>query len=180
MTVTSVRINLVLAAALLVTLAGVAAAADQPALRAVLQSAKERKPAPDFALQDASGKTVKLKNYRGKVVLLDFWATWCTGCKKEIPWFSEFQKTYGTKRFAVVGVSMDEGGWNVVKSFLAETRVPYRMLLGDDATAKGYGITNLPDTFLIDRNGKVAAAYTAGLVDKDDVESNIKALLSKH
>ena len=173
------RIRHVRAAALLLTLAGVAAAADQPNVRAALRPLKERKPAPDFVLQDSSGKTVKLKDYRGKVILLDFWATWCHGCKEEIPWFSEFQKAYGKKGLAVVGVSMDGDGWKVVKPFLAETHVPYRMLLGDDATAKQYGIETLPDTFLIDQHGKVAAAYVAGMVDKDDVEANIKAILSK-
>src|SRR5262245_20265417 len=80
--------------ALLLALAGATAVADPPAVRAALQSAKERQPAPDFALQDASGTTVSLKDYRGKVVLLDFWATWCHGCKQEIPWFSEFQTKY--------------------------------------------------------------------------------------
>lgn len=173
------RINPMRAAALLLVLAGVAAAADQPNIRAALQPAKDRKPAPNFVLQDSSGKTVKLKDYRGKVILLDFWATWCHGCKEEIPWFSDFQKTYGKKGLAVVGVSMDEDGWKVVKPFLAETHVPYRMLLGDDATAKRYGIENLPDTFLIDQHGKVAAAYVAGMVDKENVEANIKAILSK-
>jgi peroxiredoxin len=162
---------------LLLAMAGIAAAGDQPFVRAALQPATERKPAPDFVLKDSSGKTVKLKNYRGKVLLLDFWATWCHGCKEEIPWFSEFEKVYGKKGLVVVGVSMDEDGWKAVKPFLAETHVPYRMLLGDEATAKRYGIGNLPDTFLIDRNGKVAAAYVAGMVDKDDVEANIKAIL---
>jgi len=166
--------------ALLLVLAGAAAAADQPAVRAALEAANERKPAPDFALKDASGKIANLKQYHGKVVLLDFWATWCTGCKQEIPWFTEFQKTYGKKGFAVVGVSLDEDGWKVLKPFLAEHQIPYRMLLGDDATAKRYGIDNMPDTFLIDRQGRVAAAYRAGLVDRDDVERNIKALLAKH
>jgi peroxiredoxin len=150
--------------------------ANQPAVRAVLHPENQRKPAPDFALKEASGKTVKLTDYRGKVVLLDFWATWCHGCKQEIPWFSEFQRTYGSKGFAVVGVSLDEGGWTVLKPFLAATKPPYQMLLGDDSTAQRYGIKSMPDTFLIDREGRVAAAYT-GLVDKDDVESNIKALL---
>src|SRR5712691_5615046 len=178
MNVTAIRVHLVRASALLLLLAGIATAADQPTVRAILQPANERKAAPQFALKDSSGNTVGLKNYRGKVVLLDFWATWCTGCKKEIPWFSEFQRTYGAQGLAVVGVSMDEGGWNVVKPFLAETHVPYRMLLGDDPTAQRYGIQNLPDTFLIDRQGRVAAAYMAGLVDKDDVEANIKELLS--
>ena len=162
---------------LLLAVSGIAA--GQPTVRAALQPSEERKPAADFALQDASNKTVKLKDYRGKVVLLDFWATWCTGCRKEIPWFSEFQARYGAKGFAVVGVSLDEGGWTVLKPFLAEAKVPYQMLLGDDPTAKRYGIRNLPDTFLIDREGKVAAVYIAGIVDKDDVEINIKALLSK-
>jgi peroxiredoxin len=176
----STRNNLMRAFALLLTLAGIAFAADQPTVRAALQPAKERKPAPNFALEDSSGRTVKLKDFHGKVVLLDFWATWCHGCKQEIPWFVAFQKTYGAKGFAVVGVSLDEGGWNVLRPFLAEANVPYRMLLGDEAIAARYGIKNMPDTFLIDKRGRVAAAYLAGLVDKDDVEANIKALLSKH
>jgi peroxiredoxin len=179
MNVNSTRIDLLRASALLLTLAGIATAADQTTVHAALQPAKERQAAPEFALQDSSGKTMRLKKYRGTVVLLDFWATWCTGCKKEIPWFAEFQRMYGAQGLAVVGVSMDEGGWNVVKPFLAQNRVPYRMLLGNDATAKLYGIGNLPDTFLIDREGRVAAAYRAVLVDKDDVETNIKMLLSK-
>jgi peroxiredoxin len=168
-----------LVSALLLAAAGIAAAADQPFAKAVLQPAQERKAAPDFALKDSSDKTVALKDYRGKVVLLDFWATWCTGCKKEIPWFSEFQAQYGAKGFAVVGVSLDEGGWGVLRPFLAEHKIPYQMLLGNDATAERFGIKNMPDTFLIDRDGKIAAAYLGTLVDKDNVEANIKALLSK-
>jgi cytochrome c biogenesis protein CcmG/thiol:disulfide interchange protein DsbE len=175
----TVRINLVLASALLLVLAGVAAAADQPGVRAPLQSAKDRKLAPDFALQDASGETIQLKDYRGKVVLLDFWATWCTGCKKEIPWFVGFQKEYGGNRFAVVGISLDEDGWKVLKPFLADAKIPYRILLGDDGLAQRYGITNMPDTFLIDQHGRVAAIHRAGLVDKDDVEADIRAILSE-
>jgi peroxiredoxin len=179
MNVTAIRVHLAPVSVLLLTVAGIAMAADQPTIRATLQPATERKAAPQFALKDSSGKTIRLKNYRGRVVLLDFWATWCTGCKMEIPCFSEFQKKYGAQGLVVAGVSMDEGGWNVVKPFLAETHVPYRMLLGDEPTARQYGIQNLPDTFLIDRQGRVAAAYMAGLVDKDDVEVNIKALLSQ-
>ena len=165
--------------ALLLAAAAIASAADQSAIRARLQPANERKPAPDFRLKDSSDKTVTLKDFRGKVVLLDFWATWCTGCKKEIPWFSEFQAKYGTKGFAMVGVSLDEGGWSVLKPFLAEHKIPYQMLLGDDATAGRYGIKNMPDTFLIDQDGKIAAAYLAGIVDRDDVEANINAILRR-
>jgi peroxiredoxin len=163
----------------LFALAGAAGAAAQPTVRAALQPAADRKPAAAFVLRDAAGKTANLKQYRGKVLLLDFWATWCTGCKQEIPWFVEFQRKFGTKRLAVVGISLDEGGWGVLKPFLEKAHVPYRMLLGDDATAHQYGIENMPDTFLIDRKGRVAAAYRAGLVDRDDVQTNIEALLSE-
>jgi peroxiredoxin len=165
---------------MLLSLASLATAADQPGIRAALVPASKRQPAADFALKDASGKTAKLADYRGKVVLLDFWATWCTGCKEEIPWFGEFQKKYGAKGFAMIGVSLDDGGWKVLSPFLADAKVPYRMLLGDDPVAKRYEIRNLPDTFLIDRRGKVAAAYRAGIVDKSDVEANIRAILDSH
>lgn len=80
---------------------------------------------------------------------------------------------------AVMGVSLDEDGWKVLKPFLAEHPIPYRILLGDDSTARAYGIQNMPDTFLIDRHGRLAAAYLAGIVDREDIETNIKALLSK-
>jgi thiol-disulfide isomerase/thioredoxin len=99
---TSVRIPLLRMPAILVMLATLVIAADQPGIRAPLVPQNERQPAADFVLRDASGKTAKLSDYAGKVVLLDFWATWCTGCKKEIPWFSEFQKKYGAEGFAMV------------------------------------------------------------------------------
>ena len=83
--------------AMLTTMAAASAVA-QSTVRAALQPALERRPAADFALRDVAGKTAKLKQYRGKVVLLDFWATWCTGCKHEIPWFVEFQRKFGAKR----------------------------------------------------------------------------------
>lgn len=83
MSVSSIRIHLVVALSLFLAIAG-DAAAQQPGIRAPLQAPNERKPASDFSLQDASGKIARLKNYHGKVLLLDFWATWCTGCKREI------------------------------------------------------------------------------------------------
>ncbi len=176
---TSVRINLMGIAAILLPLAILASAADQPGVRAALVPQDQRQPAANFALTDSSGKTAKLSDYRGKVILLDFWATWCTGCKQEIPWFSEFQKKYGAKGFAMVGVSLDDGGWKALKPFLATANIHYRMLLGNPPMAQRYGIQNLPDTFLIDRGGRVAAVYTAGIVDKDDVEANLKAILDR-
>jgi peroxiredoxin len=178
MTDTATRTFLVNASVLLLTLAPATAVA-QPAVRAIVQPASQRKAAPQFALKDSTGKTINLTDYRGRVLLLDFWATWCTGCKMEIPWFSEFEKAYGARGFAVVGVSMDESGWSVVKPFLAENHLPYPILLGNGPTAQRFGIQALPDTFLIDRRARVAAAYRAGLVDKKNVEANIKALLSE-
>jgi peroxiredoxin len=159
---------------LFLTLVGAAFAADAPA-------ASEGKPAPNFELKDAAGKTVKLKDYRGKVVLLDFWATWCTGCKQEMPWFADFQKKYGAKKFAVVGVSLDDDGWKSLRPFLKEHReFRYKMLAGDQVTAERYGSADgLPDTFLIDRMGNLVETYH-GVVDRDAVEANIQALLTKH
>ena len=138
---------------------------------------KERHQAPDFALKDADGKLVHLADYRGKVVLLDFWATWCGPCKIEIPWFEEFQRQHQGKGFAVIGVSMDDEGWDVVKPFLTRLKVNYRVLIGNDQTAQLYGgIDALPTTFLIDREGRIASVHV-GLVDRKEFENGIQQLL---
>ncbi len=165
------------ASSLLLIFAALAPAADEPTVRAVIQPEAQRQAAPEFALKDGAGKTVTLKKYHGKIVLLDFWATWCHGCKEEIPWFSEFARKYAAKGLTVVGVSLDDDGWKAVKPFLATAHIPYRIVLGDDPTARKYGIVNMPDTFLIDRHGRIAAAY-AGLVDKADVEKNLLTMLA--
>jgi peroxiredoxin len=143
-----------------------------------LQAANEQKAAPELGLQDSVGKRANLKDYRGKVVVLDFWATWCHGCKEEIPWFSEFQRKYGDEGLSVIGVSLDEDGWKVVKPFIETEAIPYRIVLGNDAIAKAYGIGNMPDTFLIDRDGRVAAIYV-GMVDRIGIEKNIQNLLAQ-
>jgi peroxiredoxin len=145
---------------------------------AVLQHTKVRKGAPELDLQDSFGKLVSLKDYRGKVVLLDFWATWCHGCKEEIPWFTEFERKYSDKGLSVIGVSLDEDGWKVVKPFTKAMAVPYRIVLGNESTAKEYGVGSMPGTFIIDRDGRIAATYM-GMADKNDVERNIQKLLSQ-
>jgi len=172
--------NLLSAAALLAIAAAFSATALTRQSKGANQPAVlDGQPAPDFALKDGAGKTVKLADYRGKVLLLDFWATWCTGCKQEIPWFAQFQETYGAKGFAALGVSMDDGGWAVLKPFLASHPIPYPIVLADEDIAKRYAIDNMPDTFLIDRRSKLAASYRAQVVDKDAVEKKIKALLAE-
>jgi len=157
---------------------GSAVAVDQSGARVDLKELSTRKAAPAFTLQDSWGKTARLSEYHGKVVLLDFWATWCHGCKQEIPWFSEFDRKYGKQGLAVVGVSMDDEGWKVVTPFIKSVGVPYRIVLGDQKTGKDYGIFNMPDTFLIDREGRIAAAYS-GMVNRDDLEKNISAVLKE-
>jgi peroxiredoxin len=161
-----------------VVAAGLSLGADQATVRANLQPAGQRKAASEFALQDGSGRQVSLKDYRGKVVLLDFWATWCHGCKLEIPWFAEFSRKYRDQGVEVVGVSLDSDGWKVVTPFIKTAQIPYGIVLGNDDVAKAYGIANMPDTFLIDREGRIAAAYN-GVVDKQNVDDNLRALLSE-
>ena len=144
---------------------------------ASVQARKDRKAAPDFALKDADGKLVHLSDYRGKVVLLDFWATWCGPCKIEIPWFKELEAKNRSRGFEVIGVSMDDEGWDAVKPFVRELGVNYRVVLGNDTTAQLFGsIDALPTTFLIDREGKVAATHV-GLTDKKDFEDGVEELL---
>jgi peroxiredoxin len=138
---------------------------------------KERKVAPDFALKDADGKTVRLADYKGKVVLLDFWATWCGPCKIEIPWLKEFQRKFRDRGFEIIGVSMDDEGWPVVKPFVAELGINYRIVIGDDTTAQRYGgVDALPTTFVIDRDGKIAAVHV-GLTGKGEIEHGILQVL---
>jgi peroxiredoxin len=141
--------------------------------------AAERKTAPEFTLHDASGASVKFSDYRGKTVLLNFWATWCGPCKLEIPWFMEFEKKYRDQGFAVVGVSMDEDGWKVVTPYVQKMGMNYRVLLGNEALAKLYGgIEGLPTTFIVDRTGKIAATHT-GIVSKSTYEQEVLQLIRK-
>ena len=99
----------------------------------VIQAAsevEERKPAPDFTLKDEAGRDVTLSDYRGKVVLLNFWATWCGPCKIEMPWFVAFQRKYKDQGFTVIAVSLDEEGWDVVRPFVEEYGLNFPVVVG--------------------------------------------------
>jgi cytochrome c biogenesis protein CcmG/thiol:disulfide interchange protein DsbE len=136
------------------------------------------KPAPEFSLKDANGQTVHLADYRGKVVLLDFWATWCGPCKIEIPWFMEFEKQFKDQGFAVVGVSMDEDGWAAIKPYVQNMKMNYRVLLGNDAVSAAYGgLDSLPTTLLIDREGGIASTHVGVSMGKEEFKNAIVQLL---
>lgn len=136
--------------------------------------------APDFALTDSTGSPIKLSELKGKVVLLDFWATWCGGCKVEIPWYMEFETKYAKKGLATIGVSMDDDGWKSVKPFLQEHKINYPIVIGTQDVANEYGgLPSLPMTLLIDRSGKVAESHP-GMVNKEEFENKIKQLLEQN
>ena len=156
-------------------------------VEAVVQPVSERKPAPGFRLADASGKLNRLSSFRGRVVVLNFWATECGGCVREIPWFMDFDRLYRSKGLDVIGVSMDilyedlkgpEEGWQRVKPFVKAKGLAYPILMGDDSVTKGYGIEALPATYLLDKQGRVAAKYI-GLIDRSNIEDNFKMLLKE-
>jgi peroxiredoxin len=139
------------------------------------------KPAPVFSLKDADGKAVAPADYKGKVVLLDFWATWCGPCKVEIPWFIDFERQFKDQGFAVLGVSMDEDGWTAIKPYVATMKMNYRVLLGNDDVSAAYGgLDALPTTLLIDRQGKIASVHEGVSMGKEEFKDAIVQLLSSH
>jgi peroxiredoxin len=139
----------------------------------------DRRMAPDFTLTDSSGRAVRLSDFRGKAVLLNFWATWCSPCEQEIPWFVQLQKTNEQRGFSVVGVSMDAEGWSAVKPFLERKKVNYPVILGNDQVAELFGgLQAIPLTLVIDRAGRVAAVH-AGLCRRDEYESDVNAVLNE-
>jgi thiol-disulfide isomerase/thioredoxin len=159
----------ILFSALLLTLALATDAAVKPAA--------QRKPAPVFSAKDSQGRPIALSSFKGKVVLLNFWATYCGPCKLEMPWFVEFEKKYGPQGFAVFGVSMDEEGWEVVKPYLERVPVNYQIGVVSDEVASLYGgVETLPETLILDREGRIAARHI-GLVSKSEYEKDIESLL---
>jgi thiol-disulfide isomerase/thioredoxin len=141
--------------------------------------AENRTMTPDFILNDSSSKPVRLSQLRGNVVLLNFWATWCAPCAEEIPMFIGFQEAYHDRGFVVLGVALDEGGWNVVRPYAKAKRINYPVMVGDERISDLFGgLKAVPMTFIIDKHGRIAATHI-GICQKSEYEGDIEAVLNE-
>jgi peroxiredoxin len=135
--------------------------------------------APDFALASLDGKTLKLSDYRGKAVLLNFWATWCEPCKIEMPWFVDLQNKYGPQGLQVLGVAMDDASPKDIAEFAQKMSVNYPILIGKEKVGDDYGgVQYLPSTFYVGRNGKIVNRVF-GLVSRSEIEGDIQKALAQ-
>lgn len=143
--------------------------------------------APPFTLKDTAGHKVSLSDYKGKAVIVDFWATWCAPCKVEIPWLEQFHTQYASQGLEILGVSEDDLDLEDKTKLLqekkdiadkaAQMKINYPVLIDDASVSTPYGgIDGLPTTFFIDRSGKVVAS-TVGLVPRNEIEADIKKAL---
>lgn len=147
--------------------------------QATLTTPNARRDAPNFLLKDAEGKDVSLDSLKGKVVLVNFWATWCHGCQTEIPWFVEFQRQYADRGFVVVGISLDDDGWKSVGPWLQEKKVNYPIVIGTPTLGKEYGLDGMPLTVLVDQQGRIANVHP-GLINRQETDQRIRMLLNEN
>ena len=138
-----------------------------------------RKAAPGWELKDVDGKLVKSSDFKGKIVILDFWATWCGSCVAEIPGFVKLQKEYAKRDVVIVGVSLDEKGPSVVKPFMKKLGINSPIVMADNKIADAFGgVEGIPSTFIIDSDGLIVSKHE-GLTEKSEFEKELKQLLKK-
>ena len=141
------------------------------------KSSKEGGGAPDFVLTSLEGEEVRLSQFKGKVVILDFWATWCTPCKLELPHFIELHQEYKDRGLVIIGVSLDKTGVREVASFVKEWKIPYVVVMGTGEVVRDYGgIRGVPTTFVIGKDGKIYRKYV-GYRKKEVFQEDVTALL---
>jgi cytochrome c biogenesis protein CcmG/thiol:disulfide interchange protein DsbE len=171
-----VTISLALCLAFLTALPG--CGGDEESSGDVVQEASQSSvKAPDFSLPDLAGKTVKFSDFKGKVVLVDFWATWCGPCKLEVPHLVDLYNQYNNQGFEIIGIALDNSGAEVVAPFVRENNVSYPVVIGNREVAMAFGgLTAIPTAFLVDKSGNIIKKYV-GYQDKAVFEEEIKRLL---
>ncbi|MFQ5927177.1 MAG: TlpA family protein disulfide reductase [Terriglobia bacterium] len=134
-------------------------------------------PVPEVALADASGKLIRLRDFQGKVLVINFWATWCLPCKLEIPFFNDVYNEYRAQGVEFIGISVDAGGWKDIEEFQKEVPIAYPVVLADEKTVEAFGgLSGLPVTIFVDRQGRIVYK-NIGITDIDHLRANIQRLL---
>jgi len=132
--------------------------------------------APDFTLPAVDGSMVKLSDYEGKVIMVDFWATWCPPCQEMLPVLSKLHKRFSMEGLVILGVSLDQEGLGLLGPYVYENRIPYKVLMGNDEVKKGFGVTSIPTLFMIDREGRLVRKMM-GFHSYGELEGQLKKYL---